>query len=215
MSLSRPAFCFVQYWYIVTRVGSLSQPPKPLMAIRSSSGFSHLRPGYFTCIRIHKTQHTQPRGWKKREQTNKHGIGLAQCARRENFVTLFYHLVNYRECVFERNSHSHHERRLILSHWPIRPLGPHILEVGFSRLLLTALSLSRRLSCSVFLSAFFCSARGPSFLRLLPGFAPKQTKGPSDRHSPTPSPTQRMPNIVSYFYGFIRSVQFLMPSKYV
>ena len=48
-----------------------SQPPKPLMAIRSSSGFSHFRSGVFhISLRTHKTQHTQPREWKKREQTN-------------------------------------------------------------------------------------------------------------------------------------------------
>ena len=39
------------------------------MAIRSSSGFSHLWPGVFhISLRTHKTQHTQLRGWKKREQ---------------------------------------------------------------------------------------------------------------------------------------------------
>ena len=48
----------------------LSQPRKLLMAIRSSSGFSHLRPRVFNIsIRTHKAQNTQPRGLKKREQT--------------------------------------------------------------------------------------------------------------------------------------------------
>ena len=49
----------------------LSQHPIPLMAIGSSGGFSHLQPGVFhISLRTHKTQHTQSRGWKKREQTN-------------------------------------------------------------------------------------------------------------------------------------------------
>ena len=48
----------------------LSQPPKPLITIRSFSVFSHPRPGVFhISLRTHKTQHTQPRGWKKRKET--------------------------------------------------------------------------------------------------------------------------------------------------
>ena len=48
----------------------LSQPSKPLLAIRLYSGFSHLRPGVFhISLQTHKKQHTQLRGWKKREQT--------------------------------------------------------------------------------------------------------------------------------------------------
>ena len=39
-----------------------------LMAIRSSSGFSHLQPGAFHIpLQTHKTQDTQPRGWKERK----------------------------------------------------------------------------------------------------------------------------------------------------
>ena len=57
-----------------------------LMAIRSlSSSFSHLRSGAFhIALKTHKTQHTQPRGWKKR-RTNKHGLGWAPSTRREKF----------------------------------------------------------------------------------------------------------------------------------
>ena len=60
----------LQWQYTVGRP-PLSQPPKPLIAIRSSSGFSHLWLGVFhISLQTHKTQYTQPRGWKKREQTN-------------------------------------------------------------------------------------------------------------------------------------------------
>ena len=60
-----------------------------LVAIRSSSVFSHLRPGEFhIALQTQKTQHTQLRGWKKR-RTNKHRLGLAPSTRREKFVTLF------------------------------------------------------------------------------------------------------------------------------
>ena len=50
-------------WQYIAGRPPLSQPPKLLMAIRSSSGFSRLRPGVFQIsFRTHKTQHTQPRG---------------------------------------------------------------------------------------------------------------------------------------------------------
>ena len=61
------------------------------MAIKSSSGFFHLQPGVLhISLWTHKTQHRQPRGWKKREQSwawvsSKHKKGdcntfLAFCA---------------------------------------------------------------------------------------------------------------------------------------
>ena len=56
-------------WQYTAGRPPLSQPPKPLIAIRSSSGFSHLLPGVFhISLWTHKTQHTQPRGWRKREK---------------------------------------------------------------------------------------------------------------------------------------------------
>ena len=59
------------------------------MTIWSFRRFSHLRPGAFhIALQTHKTQHTQPRGWKNR-RTNKHGFGSSLSARRETFLTLF------------------------------------------------------------------------------------------------------------------------------
>ena len=55
-----------------------------LIAIRSSRGFSHLRPGDFHMLYTQQKQHIQPREWKKR-RTNKHGLGLAPSARRQKF----------------------------------------------------------------------------------------------------------------------------------
>ena len=44
--------------------------------LQSSSGFSHLRPEAFhIAFQTHKTQHTQPREWKKRG-TSQHRLGL-------------------------------------------------------------------------------------------------------------------------------------------
>ena len=61
-----------------------------LMAIWSSSGFSHLRSGaYHIALQTHKTQHTQPRGREKR-RTNTHGLGLAPSARREKFFLILF-----------------------------------------------------------------------------------------------------------------------------
>ena len=80
-----------------------------LMAIRSSIGFSHLQPGAFQiALQTHKTQHTQPRGWKKR-RINKHGLGLAPSARREkfgHFSVAFCASVGYCKRVSEQNSHT-------------------------------------------------------------------------------------------------------------
>ena len=76
---------------ILTGKPLLSRPPKPLIAIRSSCGFSHLWPGVFhISLKTYKTRHTQPRVWKKR-RINNHRLGLAPSARRE-FVTLWYYL---------------------------------------------------------------------------------------------------------------------------
>ena len=62
--------CLWMWQYIAGR-SPLFQPPKPLIAILSSSGFFHLRPGVFhISLETHKTQRTQRRGLKKRKQTN-------------------------------------------------------------------------------------------------------------------------------------------------
>ena len=90
-SLYCQIYLFSRYktmWQYTAGRSLLSQPPKPLMAIQSSSGFPRLRPGVFHISwRTHKTQHTQPRGWKKK-QTNNRGLGLAPNARRKKFITL-------------------------------------------------------------------------------------------------------------------------------
>ena len=60
----------------------LSQPPKPLMALRSSNVFSHFQPGvYHTKHNIHNRE-----GGRKE---NKYELGLSPSARREKFVTNF------------------------------------------------------------------------------------------------------------------------------
>ena len=79
-----------------------------LMAIRSSSDFSHLRPGAFhITLQTDKTQHTQRKGWKKR-RTNKQGLGLAPGAKRVmfgHFSVAFCASDGYHERVSDRNSH--------------------------------------------------------------------------------------------------------------
>ena len=52
-------------WQYTAGRPPLSQPSKLFMAIRSSSGFSHLRPGVFH-ISL-RTHNPQPRGWKKKK----------------------------------------------------------------------------------------------------------------------------------------------------
>ena len=105
------------------------------MAIRSSSGFSHLLPGVFhISLQAQKTQHTQPRGWKKR-RTNNHGHGLAPSARREKFVTILRSCLCIcglaRACIRAKFPQSHQARWLILSRWPTRFISPQVLAVAF------------------------------------------------------------------------------------
>ena len=120
---------------------------KHLMAIQSSSGFSHLQPRVFhIALQTHKTQHTQPRGWKKR-RTNKHGLGSAPSTRREKFVTLLCGFCGLLwACIRAKFLHSYQERRLVLMSDPTsESTGPNSslssclsLTITFSRLLLTA-----------------------------------------------------------------------------
>ena len=100
------------------------------MAIWSSSGFSHLRPGAsHIALQTHKTRHTKPRGWKKR-RTNKHGLGLAPSIRREKLLTLLCRFLCIcglsRACTRAKFPHSHQERWLILSRWPTWPLDSQV-----------------------------------------------------------------------------------------
>ena len=78
-------------WLYTAGRPPLSQPPKPLMAIRLSSDFSHLRPGVFhISLRTHKTQHSQPRGMEEK-RTNKQTLTwVSSKTRREKFVTLLH-----------------------------------------------------------------------------------------------------------------------------
>ena len=131
----------------------LSQPPKPLMVIRSSCGFSHLRPGVFhISLQTHKTQHKQSRGWKKR-RTNNHGLGFAPIARREKCVTLLRGFLCIcgllRAYIRAKFPHSlTHPLTLAKSaSGSTCPSSRLSLTVGFSRLLWTALSCW--LPCSV------------------------------------------------------------------
>ena len=112
------------------------------MAIRSSSGFSHLRPEVFHIpLWTHKTQ---PRGWRKRKQTQTRVSSKRK--KREVCDTFLAFCELSQACIRAKFPQSHQECRLILSHWPTWPLGPQILTVGFPWLLLTA--LTRWLPCS-------------------------------------------------------------------
>ena len=120
-----------------------------LMVIRSSNGFSHLRPGAFLiALQTHQIQHTQPRGWKKR-RTNKHGLGLVPSARREKFVTLLCSFLCIcglsQTCIRAKFPQSHQERGITLSRWPIHPLSPQ------------AQAPALFFDCPLLSTAFFCS----------------------------------------------------------
>ena len=180
------------------------------MAIRSSSGFSHLRPWYFTFL-YGRTKHNIHNWEGGRKENKQHGLGLVPSARREKFVTLLRSFLCIcglaRACIRVKFPQSHQQRWLILSRWPTRPLSLHALASG--SLLLTALFSRLTYSVDWFLlfPASFCSLWDLPFLvffrprgksraqALCVGFAPKQTKGSSDWH-PHPHPQKWMPPIV-------------------
>ena len=154
-----------------------------LIAIRSSSGFSCLRPGTFhIALQTHNTQHIQPRGWKKR-RTNKH--------KQEGrfFFTFSLHSVLLRACILAKFRHSHQERRLILSRWLTWLLSPQVPTPHLTTTFLWLLPYPDFcwLLSSVDWFLLFCLATLPSlvFFRsrrrsraqaFCVGFAPKQTK---------------------------------------
>ena len=100
--------CGTTWWWWHCWPTPLSQLPKPLMALRSYSGSSHVRNGVFhISLRTHKAQPTQPRVWKKREQIN---IYLGSLEAQEvksfwDFCVAFRASAGYCERVFEQNSH--------------------------------------------------------------------------------------------------------------
>ena len=65
----------------------ISQPPKALMAIRSSRGFSHLRPEVFH-ISLPTQNTTYTTEGVEEKITKKHELGVAPSAKRGKFVTL-------------------------------------------------------------------------------------------------------------------------------
>ena len=91
-----------------------------LMAIRSSSGFSHLWPGVFhISLQTHETQHTQSRGGRKEQQTST-DFGSLLCG----FLCI---CGLSRACIQMKFLHSYQEHWLILSHWSTWLLDPQIL----------------------------------------------------------------------------------------
>ena len=157
--------CLIHMWQYTAGWPPLYQHPKPLMGIRSSSGFFYLRPGVFhISLRTHKTQHTQPRGWKKR--TNNRGLGLAPSAKRSllHFPNILCICRLSQPCIRAKFPQSHQERWLILSRWLTWALDPQVLAAGFPRLLW----LLSPAGCPGLPIGFFCSALGPSFPRSLP-----------------------------------------------
>ena len=170
-----------------------------LMAIRSSSGYSHLRPGAFhIALQTYKTQYTQPRGWKNK-RTNKHGLGLAPSARRRRFLTLSQHSVLLWALSSVYPSESSTQPPGTLTH----PLTLNNPASGFTGPC-SSLCSHHSLTIAFFwflLTALLCWLPWDlAFPRLLPvsweisrasvGFAPKQTEESSDWHSLTPIPTE-------------------------
>ena len=187
-------------WQYTTSRSPLSQLSKPLMAIRSSGGFSHLWPGVFhISLQTHNPQHTQLRGWKKR-RTNNHGLGLAPSARREKSVTLSLHSVllwanasMYLSEIPTKSQRNAGSSSHIGQHGICWSTGPSSCLSDFCWLpcsldwSVLSTSLDWLLLCSADSETFLpLSSSGlVGNLRCKPfvwGFTPKQTKGSSDWH---------------------------------
>ena len=104
----------------------LSQPPKQLMAIRLSSGFSHLWRGVFhITLRTHKTQ-TYTTVRLEENENKQTRIWVGSSIKNEKFMTLLRSFLCIcglvRACIWVKFPQSHQE--LILPRWSIRPLSP-------------------------------------------------------------------------------------------
>ena len=166
---------------------------------------------------ICKTQHAQPRRWKKR-RTNKHGLGFAPSARREKFVIIL--------CGFLWAIASEYPSEI-----PTQPPGtlthPFALADMASESIGPNSSLNSRLSLTVtfrrlLLTAFFCSLPWDlAFPRLLPvsqetsrasplcGVS-RQNRQRDPLNGTHPHSQKRMPPIVPHFLFFLFFFPFLL-----
>ena len=141
-------------WQYTAGRPPLSQLPKPHIAIRLSSGFSHFRPGVFhISLQKHKTKHTQKERVEEK-RTNKHGLRLAPSASLWHFSVSLRASTGNRRRVFERNSHKITRNADSSSHVchpdlsaPVLAVTFLLLTIGFPRLLSTVLFC--RLVCSL------------------------------------------------------------------
>ena len=143
------------------------------MAIQSSSGSSHLRPGAFHIFYKYTTGLTyiNENGRKKNKPER---TWVSPKRKKGEVLALFWHSVaNASEYPNEipiplSGTLTHHLTLANLAFWSTNPISS-LQQPPFS------------LTVALFL-----------------GFAPKQTKEPSDWHSPTPTPTERMHTIVPH-----------------
>ena len=88
----------------------LSQPPKPLMRIRSSRGFSHLRPRAFhIALQTHNTHHIHNQEGGRKEGQTSTTLGWLQAQEGRIFNTFVWFScasMSHRKRVFKRNSHT-------------------------------------------------------------------------------------------------------------
>ena len=172
------------------------------MVIRSSSGFSHLRPGVFHIFFGHTKHNKYNReGGRKEKKTNKHGLGLAPKKGEVCDTFLTFCKLSW-ACIRAKFPQSHQESWFILSRWPTRPLSPQALAPVFfywlpcsasfvDWFLLLSAFFCRLLPSEILPSLFLFRSRGRSCAQALcVGFAPKQIKGSSDWH-PHPHPQIR------------------------
>ena len=180
------------------------------MAIRSSCGFSYLRPvAFLIVLQSHKTQYTQPRGWKKR-RINKHGLRLAPNTRKEkfgHFPSILCFCVCHKHVLENSNtatrnadssSHAHrpglwyHRLQLLTQQLPF---SDHCLSptVAYCSLLLTALGPCLSLSFSGLVGNL---AHKPFV------WVSRQNRQRNPLTGTQPHPQKRMPPIVPHISNY-------------
>ena len=149
--------------------------------------------GYYTFL-YKNTKHNihNQEGWRKENKQTRTWVGSKR--KTEKFVTLLCSFLCLcglsRACIRAKFLHSHQEHWLILSRRPIWPLIPQPLAPAFFSWLSSSVHCFLLFCYETFPSlVLFRSRRISRMHAICVGFGPKKTKGSSDWHTATATPT--------------------------
>ena len=193
------------------------QPPKPLIIIWSSSGFSHLQPGVFhISLRSHKTT-TYTTERVERKENKQTRTWFSSKHKKSKVCNTFLAFCELSRACIRAKFPQIHPRMLTCpltsAFWVHRPST--VLSFAVCPVLSTGLFCLLLLFCSeTFLPSSSSGLMRASHAQALcVGFAPKQTKGSSDWH-PHRHTQKRMPPIVSHWIGKVIQLKFYHDDKW-